>query len=42
MPKGVIRIVDRKGLEKQSCECYELIKSEIDRLTRGTSTNGRS
>jgi CRP-like cAMP-binding protein len=33
--RGVIRVTDRKGLEKQSCECYEVIRNEVDRLTKG-------
>lgn len=30
--RGTIRVLDRKGLEKAACECYELIRSEHDRL----------
>ena len=30
--RGLIRIIDRKGLEAASCECYELVKKEFDRL----------
>ena len=30
--RGVIRILDRKALEKASCECYQVIKKEFDRL----------
>jgi len=33
--RGVIRVLNRDALEKQSCECYEVIKREIDRLTNG-------
>jgi CRP-like cAMP-binding protein len=29
---GKISILDRAGLEATSCECYELIKAEFDRL----------
>jgi CRP-like cAMP-binding protein len=29
---GVMNILDRKGLEKASCECYGVIRREIDRL----------
>ncbi len=32
---GKITIVDRAGLEATSCECYELIKAEFDRLIGG-------
>jgi CRP-like cAMP-binding protein len=30
--RGVMEIVDRRGLEAVSCECYELIQREFDRL----------
>jgi CRP-like cAMP-binding protein len=30
--RGTIRILDRRGLEKAACECYEFIRSEHDRL----------
>ena len=30
--RGHITIVDRRGLEKRSCECYEVVKKEYDRL----------
>jgi CRP-like cAMP-binding protein len=30
--RGMIHILDRKGLEKRSCECYWVIKKETDRL----------
>jgi CRP-like cAMP-binding protein len=30
--RGHIRILDRKGLEASSCECYQVVKSEFDRL----------
>lgn len=32
--RGVIRILDRDGLEKQSCECYDVVRRQMDRLTR--------
>jgi len=32
---GKITIVDRAGLEATSCECYELIKAEFERLIGG-------
>jgi CRP-like cAMP-binding protein len=30
--RGKIEVLDRKGLEKRSCECYSVIKTEYDRL----------
>ena len=30
--RGKIEILDRKGLEKRSCECYGVVKLEYDRL----------
>jgi CRP-like cAMP-binding protein len=30
--RGGIRIVDRAGLEAASCECYETVRQEFDRL----------
>jgi CRP-like cAMP-binding protein len=30
--RGHITVLDRKGLEKRSCECYEVVKKEYDRL----------
>ena len=29
---GQIRVLDRAGLEKKSCECYGVVKAETDRL----------
>jgi CRP-like cAMP-binding protein len=29
---GRIRVLDRKGLEKRTCECYAVVKKEYDRL----------
>ncbi len=28
--RGVIEILDRAGLEKQACECYQVVKSHLD------------
>jgi hypothetical protein len=30
--RGRIKILDRKGLEATSCECYQVVKAECDRL----------
>jgi CRP-like cAMP-binding protein len=30
--RGKITVVDRPGLEARSCECYQVVKSEFDRL----------
>ena len=30
--RGRIRVLDRKGLEKRTCECYAVVKKEYDRL----------
>ena len=30
--RGHISVLDRKGLEQRSCECYEVVKKEYDRL----------
>jgi DNA-binding transcriptional regulator YhcF (GntR family) len=30
--RGKVRIIDRQGLEGSSCECYEIVKREYDRL----------
>lgn len=31
--RGNITICDRHGLEKAACECYRVVKTEVDRLT---------
>ena len=30
--RGRIKVLDRLGLEKRSCECYAVVKTEFDRL----------
>ncbi len=30
--RGHITVLDRKGLERRSCECYAVVKKEYDRL----------
>jgi CRP-like cAMP-binding protein len=30
--RGTITVLDRPGLEKRSCECYQVVKTEFDRL----------
>jgi CRP-like cAMP-binding protein len=32
--RGLIRIIDRQGLEAVTCECYAVVKAEFDRLYR--------
>ncbi len=37
--RGTIHILNRKGLEKRTCECYWVIKNEIDRSFSKRSKN---
>jgi hypothetical protein len=30
--RGTITVLDRKGLEERTCECYAVVKHESDRL----------
>ena len=34
--RGHISVLDRPGLEKRTCECYEVVKKEYDRLLPDT------
>ncbi len=34
--RGRITVVDRPGLEERSCECYDVVKKEYDRLLPAT------
>jgi CRP-like cAMP-binding protein len=33
--RGLITVVDRPGLERRCCECYDVLRTECDRLLRG-------
>ena len=34
--RGHIKVLDRPGLERRTCECYAVVKKEYDRLLPGT------
>ncbi|OYU42139.1 MAG: Crp/Fnr family transcriptional regulator [Burkholderiales bacterium PBB4] len=36
--KGCITVLDRPGLEKRSCECYQVVKNEFERLLPRSET----
>jgi CRP-like cAMP-binding protein len=33
--RGNIKVIDRRALERRTCECYQVVKSETDRLLHG-------
>ena len=35
--RGRIKVIDRPGLEKRTCECYAVVKKEYDRLLPATT-----
>jgi CRP-like cAMP-binding protein len=39
--RGKIKIVDRKAIEDCACECYAVIREQIDQLRRAGPTDGR-
>jgi CRP-like cAMP-binding protein len=40
--RGRMTIRNRKGLEKEACECYQIVRDEMDRLLDPTVTNNGS
>jgi hypothetical protein len=38
--RGTVTILDRPGLERLSCECYDVSRKEFDRLLSGQSAGG--
>jgi CRP-like cAMP-binding protein len=38
--RGKITVLDRPGVEAQSCECYDAVKREADRIARMTVAPG--
>ena len=40
--RGHITVIDRPRLEKRACECYQVVKTEFDRLLPYASRSLRS
>ena len=40
--RGKIQVVDRRGLEKASCECYAIVKERFDAFLMPPTTAGQS
>ena len=38
--RGVVEVLDRQGLERASCECYRIIRSEFQRLLPADPAEG--
>jgi len=39
--RGRIRVLDRRGLEQRSCECYGVVERAYEQLRSGASTRTR-
>jgi CRP-like cAMP-binding protein len=37
--RGLITVLDRRGLEKRACECYAVVKREAERLLPGLAAH---
>ena len=36
--RGAIQVLDRKGLEKASCECYAIVRERFDAFLKPPAT----